>query len=782
MADDNTRLELERQALAEAKSKGLFGKLGTYTRLSGPGWLQSAITLGGGSLAGSLYLGILGGYEMMWLQPLMMIFGIVMLSSIGYVALSTGKSPFHEINRHVNPVLGWGWAIATLMANLVWAMPQFSLGTAAMQQNLGVLPDTRTGEWIGVAILFAVGFTVVWFYDSGGRGIKLFEIILKIMVGVIVLSFFAVVVAMSAGGAGLPWGDIFSGFVPNPDLLNEPADSLAPLVAASSAPEHWSAVIVDAQRDRMVAAAATAVGINMTFLLPFSMLKRGWNRNFRGLATFDLSTGLFIPFVLATSCVVIAAASQFHARPEPALLSDKDHTKETFAIRAAFRGNLDKAIASVEGRKALDVFLEAAGGDTDEQRKLIRAELIKAETAAVEKAKNKLADAEALKTSLPAAVKGVNDALGAEVVKLPVTELALARANAVARTLAADKAVAANAAIGTLISMPRAVPPHDESLEALANTEIAAIEAQVDKRLGDPAAAQGDLEIVLIDRYFAKLKGPQGDHDKRVTMKRIEGLADLLVEKGAVGGTGDADHAAAIEASIEAHTAANLKDPNRGLGHGALDARRMSLPEADKKLAATLIQRDAGALASSLENLAGKGVSQYVFGIGVVGMAISTIIILMLINGFTICEMLKRPSRGFLHRFGCLLPGISGALGFMYLWSDKEAHFYLAVPTSRFGMVLLPIAYIGFFLMMNNRKVLGDEMPRGGKRMLINLSMLIAVGLALVGAGVSILNEKAKLPNSDIGVREVAFGVIGALVLLAIIVHFKRKGGSSAAD
>jgi len=121
MTQENPRLESDRQALVAIQGKGLGAKLGTYTRLSGPGWLQSAITLGGGSLAGSLYVGIIGGYELLWLQPLMMIFGVVMLSAIGYIALSTQKSPFQQLNEHVNPVLGWGWAIATLMANRLWS-------------------------------------------------------------------------------------------------------------------------------------------------------------------------------------------------------------------------------------------------------------------------------------------------------------------------------------------------------------------------------------------------------------------------------------------------------------------------------------------------------------------------------------------------------------------------------------------------------------------------------------------------------------------------------------
>ena len=37
---------------------------------------------------------------------MMMIFGIIMLSVIGYVTLSTGKKPFQAINEHINPVLG----------------------------------------------------------------------------------------------------------------------------------------------------------------------------------------------------------------------------------------------------------------------------------------------------------------------------------------------------------------------------------------------------------------------------------------------------------------------------------------------------------------------------------------------------------------------------------------------------------------------------------------------------------------------------------------------------
>ena len=35
-------------------------------------------------------------------------------------------------------------------------------------------------------------------------------------------------------------------------------------------------MVANIQKDRIITAFATAVGINMTFLLPYSMLRKGW--------------------------------------------------------------------------------------------------------------------------------------------------------------------------------------------------------------------------------------------------------------------------------------------------------------------------------------------------------------------------------------------------------------------------------------------------------------------------------------------------------------------------
>ena len=124
-----------RDSLTTAQEKGLGSTLGAYLRLSGPGWLQSAITLGGGSLGGALYLGVIGGSSMLWLQLVAIVIGVIMLSAISYVTLSTGKRPYAAINEYVNPVLGVSWITATILANMIFILPQFSLCFDAIDGN-----------------------------------------------------------------------------------------------------------------------------------------------------------------------------------------------------------------------------------------------------------------------------------------------------------------------------------------------------------------------------------------------------------------------------------------------------------------------------------------------------------------------------------------------------------------------------------------------------------------------------------------------------------------------
>lgn len=332
----NEKVEKQRNRILDAKKKGKFATFGLYTKLSGPGWLQSAITIGGGSLSNSLYLGVLVGFTCMWVQPLAMIMGVVMMGAIAYVTLSAEEAPFEAINKHVSPVLGWGWLIASMMANVVWSLPQYAVSASALQQNLfpgffgwenqaGIFGSIKGGTAAAGVTVLAIALFNVTLYNKGGRAAKIFETIIKVIIGAIVICFFGVVIKLSlAENSAMDWSAVFRGLIPDLRLFTQPAKHMAAQIANVDAAFQgfWTQLVVSSQRDVMIGAAATAVGINMTFLLPYSMLRKGWGKEFRELAVFDLATGLVIPFTLATGCVVMATASQFHTVPAQGFLGE----------------------------------------------------------------------------------------------------------------------------------------------------------------------------------------------------------------------------------------------------------------------------------------------------------------------------------------------------------------------------------------------------------------------------------------------------------------------------
>ena len=565
MSQAETSVERDRQALIDAQRDGSSAIFKTYFRLSGPGWLQSAITLGSGSLAGALFLGVLGGTSLLWLQLVAIVMGVIMLSAISYVTLSTGERPFRAINKHINPVLGWGWLIATCMANMIWCMPQFSVSFAALQKNL--FPNT-VGDTLGVkialsVILFSAALVVVLLNGRRGAAAKVFDGLLKALVGMIVLCFFGVVVYLSLDGR-LDWGQIFAGFIPDLRQWNQPTGQVTALL--EGLPENlqsfWSERLVKEQRAVMIGAAATAVGINMTFLLPYSMLNRGWNKPFRGLARFDLATGMAIPYVLVTSCVVIASAATFHAKVDPALMST------------------------------------------------------------------------------------------------------------------------------------------------------------------DPAEMQ---------------QSPLYAGASKVLVQRLE------YQQGA--------------------------EPFAALGENEQLGAIAALPDSEKRLAASLVRRNAFELSQALAPLLGPKIANLIFGIGVLAMGFSTIVILMLINGYAFCELVGAPQGGKAHLVGCIVAGLAGA-SWPLLW-DGPAKLWLAILTSSFGMMLLPIAYFTFLMMMNSKSLLGDEKPQGVKMLLWNILMIISVLGALAAAGTAIW-DKASHPTAGPLVMAVSVLYL-ALVVIGFIVKARRK-------
>jgi len=293
-----------------------FKKLALYARMSGPGWIQAAVTLGGGTLVGALYLGVIGGYQFLWLQPLAMFCGVIMLTAISYVTLSKDDledRPFELTKRHVSPLLAWAWLIATVIANVVFCAAQFALGTDAIQGNLG---GKAINPYVITALLSVVSMSLIWLFSGQGKASKIIDSVIKSLVAIIVLAFMGVVFVLIYKNA-IDWSTFLKGWIPDFSALFKPTDSYQPyLTKTGEYQSFWTDYISNSQRNIIIGAFGTAVGINMTFLLPYSLMKKGWKKEQRELARFDLILGLLIPFVLGASCLIISTASQFHAKKD----------------------------------------------------------------------------------------------------------------------------------------------------------------------------------------------------------------------------------------------------------------------------------------------------------------------------------------------------------------------------------------------------------------------------------------------------------------------------------
>jgi manganese transport protein len=283
-ARDPEALKKERALLRDINARPrAWSRWRGYWSLAGPGWIQSALTLGAGSAGSSIFAGAVFGYKLLWVQPVAMFLGVIVFSAIGHQALITQARPYDVFRKRLHPALAVSWGAAVLLASIVWQFPQYALGTDVLKDMLDVIGLNVPKAPIALALL-AAGTALCWSYGRGSRrAVRLFERALKYFLLVMVASFLLVVIK-----TGLDFKELVKGFF------------------GFSIPRDREGLTI------VLGALGAAVGINMTFLYPYTVLARGWGREHRGLKNFDLAVSMFMPFVLATSLVVIACANTLH--------------------------------------------------------------------------------------------------------------------------------------------------------------------------------------------------------------------------------------------------------------------------------------------------------------------------------------------------------------------------------------------------------------------------------------------------------------------------------------
>lgn len=315
---DPEKLAAEKAQLTLLANAPFGKKIGGYVRRTGPGLLQSAMTLGAGSATASVLAGASFGYKLLWVQPVAMFLGVMMFAAMSNIVLTTQERPYKSFAAQVGGLLILLWALGTIFASVIWHFPQYTLLAGAGRDiaSMAGLTMANSGEapsWVasinahlpwgiaindkitnlGYLVSFGVGafiltmnILMVFSYGKGARGVKIYERFLRTMIMLVIL-FFLLIVALNFHK--IEWLEIFRGFTGYYGL-----------------PKNAEGVVESATYLQILGMLGAAVGINMTFLYPYSLLAKGWGPEHKTLAKWDLMMTMFIPFSIVTSLIIVA--------------------------------------------------------------------------------------------------------------------------------------------------------------------------------------------------------------------------------------------------------------------------------------------------------------------------------------------------------------------------------------------------------------------------------------------------------------------------------------------
>lgn len=323
----------EATILEKANAQGGIIKVLIFSKISGPGiWLTLA-ALSAGSLIGSLGLGQWLGTEALWVQASAMLLGIFSLWAVSQISLNTQQSLFSLMKNEWNPSLAWWFAGSALVTNFAWCMPQFRFGAEITGSILFPPLDNKGGK-IGVAfVLLCLSIFLSFWYERSGLHSKLFQWILRLILFSLIACL-GVSVCMLIPGSGLSFSSIFSGFLPDLNNLTNTSPRFEALLSQTGEfRSFWEENLVSRQKELILITFSSTLGVNLLFSLPLLLLGRGWRRDHNQFAKFNLFLGLFIPFVLCSSCLTILSAvahqKMIHSLNEEVSVNTKYSESET---------------------------------------------------------------------------------------------------------------------------------------------------------------------------------------------------------------------------------------------------------------------------------------------------------------------------------------------------------------------------------------------------------------------------------------------------------------------
>lgn len=295
MSNENTVKEInprnteaaikEKEFLKDLNKQPTGKKFMGYVKLSGPGFMNAAFTLGAGSFASSVTLGAAYGYDMLWIPLYSFAFGLFMLA-LATRFVTTSEMPIIKAQDKFHGKFFGSIAtglVACFIASIVYNFGQYALGADAVTSLFAVVNINvpKSLSWI---LLVAISVPLSLMYGSGDnpKGVKMVENAMKLMIGIMLVVFGAVI---AVTGVDMP--------------------AMIKGILIPTLPAGIDGIIM------LIASLTATIGVMDWVLFNNGMVSRGYSEEHETLGRFDSVFGGLIPVTLILSFVSIAFAEAF---------------------------------------------------------------------------------------------------------------------------------------------------------------------------------------------------------------------------------------------------------------------------------------------------------------------------------------------------------------------------------------------------------------------------------------------------------------------------------------
>lgn len=283
-------LDAEVAELVRLRRQPPVRRLAGYLRLGGPGFMNAALTLGAGTLTATMLAGATFGYRLMWLTWVSMGLGVFMMMAAARFACLGGFAVVDMQNRYHGWIVGSGLTalVGTVFVAVAFNFGQYSLGTHLLESLTPFFGFAFPRQVNWVLYLGLTSWLILTYGRLAGRGARLVEGVMKAGIAIMLVCF-----GVCLAVVGVNWSEALHGLVV--PWLPPGGPGL----------------------DLFIAASAAAVGVMDWVLLNYAGLTRGWGRHHESLARFDVTVGLFIPFVLVNLMVGGVFAATLFEQGQP---------------------------------------------------------------------------------------------------------------------------------------------------------------------------------------------------------------------------------------------------------------------------------------------------------------------------------------------------------------------------------------------------------------------------------------------------------------------------------